>query len=125
MVVIDNYRKSWALRYLREARVELASAQEAPKMASTLIFNAMRRAQAAIYHSLGDPVLIESMIQQKASEENFVEEPILRCLVEIERSIQRVISVPSQPGERFMTVAENVVSIASEIVNLFADESED
>lgn len=125
MVVIDNYRKGWALRYLREARVELASAQEAPKMASTLIFNAMRRAQAAIYHSLGDPVLIESMIQQKASEENFVEEPILRCLVEIERSIQRVISVPSQPGERFMTVAENVVSIASEIVNLFADESED
>jgi len=125
MVVMDDYRKGWALRYLREARVELVSAQTAPKMASSLIFNAMKKAQAAIYHSLGDPAIIEDIIQQKISEQNFVEEPILRCLVEVERSIQQVASSPDSSSERSLRMAETVIHVASEIVNLFVDEAED
>jgi len=124
-MVIDSYRKGWAQRYIREARVELAVAQADPKMASSLIFNSMKKAQAAIYHVLGDPVLIESIIQEKASEENIGEEPVLRCLVEIERSIQLAANLRDQQSEGTFRVAENLISIASEIVNLFAGEMED
>jgi len=119
MIVIDDYRKGWALRYLREAKVELTAARKAPKMGSSLMINAMKKAQAAIYHGLGDPALIEDIIQQKISEGNSVDEPILRCLVEIERSIQQVAGLPNPLDERSLRLAEDVVSTASEIVNLF------
>jgi len=124
MVIADNYRRGWSLRYLREARAELAASQAAPDIASSFILNAMKKAQAAIYHSLGDPVLIESIIQQ-VSEQSLVDEPILRCLVEIERSIQQVAGLPDPASDRSLREAENVIHIASEIVNLFTEEAED
>ena len=52
---MDNYRKGWSLRYLREAEAELTAAKETPYMAPGLMSEAMRKAQAAIYYSLGDP----------------------------------------------------------------------
>lgn len=122
MALMDDYRRAWALRYLREARVELFAAREAPKRASSMIFNAMRKAQAAIYHSLGDPVLIEEIIQGNLSQESSVEEPLLRCLVEIERSIQEVANLSNAGKEKSSRVAEDVLQIASDIVNLFLSE---
>jgi len=122
-VFIDSYGKGWALRYLREARAELLTAKTDPKIASRSIFNAMKKAQAAIYHSLGDPALIEEMVQQKVPEENFTEEPIVKCLVEIERSIQQVASLRDLSIGRSIRTAENIVRTASEIVNLFVEES--
>jgi len=125
MVLIDNYGKGWALRYLREARAELVTARTDPKTASRSIFNAMKKAQAAIYHSLGDPVLIEEIIEQKVSDGNSVDEPIVRCLVEIERSIQQVASLPDLSIEWSLKKAENIVRTASDIVGLFVYEAED
>jgi len=53
--IAGDYRKGWALRYLREAKAELLAAQKTPSIAHSLILEAMRKAQAAIYYSLGDP----------------------------------------------------------------------
>jgi len=121
MSVIDDYRKGWALRYLREARAELMAARMNPKMALDLAFNAVKKAQSAIYHSLGDPASIENIVQQKISEGDFINDPVLRCLVEIEKSIQWVTSLPGSPSEELMTEAENIIEVASEIVKILCE----
>ncbi|MDH5686981.1 MAG: hypothetical protein OEZ48_03855 [Candidatus Bathyarchaeota archaeon] len=124
MSVIDSYRRGWALRQLREAKAELTAAQLNRDMARELIFNATRKAQSAIYHSLGNPASITTIVQQNISEENLTEDPILKSLVEIEKSVQWIASLPSS-SKNAMTVAENIIQVASEIVKLFTNEPDD
>lgn len=119
MPLINDYGKGWALRYLREARAELIAAQKTPYMASNLILGAMRKAQAAIYYSLGDPASVEAIVRQTALQKRFVEDPILRCLVEIERTIQQVMQTSDSDRDRAVEQAGNLVQIASDIVKLF------
>ena len=88
--MVDEYRKGWALRYLREAKAELIAAQKTPYMAPSLILEAVRKAQVAIYYSLGDPAFVETIVRQTIGKKKVVEDPVLRCLVEIERTVQRV-----------------------------------
>lgn len=124
MSVIDSYRRGWALRQLREAKAELTAAQLNRDMARELIFNATRKAQSAIYHSLGNPASITTIVQQNISEGNLTEDPILKSLVEIEKSVQWIASLPSS-SKNAMTVAENIIQVASEIVKLFTNEPDD
>jgi len=119
MPLINNYRKGWALRYMREARAELTAAQKTPYMAPGLILEAMRKAQAAIYYSLGDPSSIEAIVRQMLLKNEFVKDPVLRCLVEIERTVQEVAQVPDSDLERAMKQADDIIQIASDIVELF------
>ena len=124
MSVIDSYRRGWALRQLREAKAELTAAQLNRDMARVLIFNATRKAQSAIYHSLGNPASITTIVQQNISEGNLTEDPILKSLVEIEKSVQWIASLHSS-SKSAMTVAENIIHVASEIVKLFTNEPDD
>ena len=124
MSVIDSYRRGWALRQLREAKAELTAAQLNRDMARELIFNATRKAQSAIYHSLGNPASITTIVQQNISEGNLTEDPILKSLVEIEKSVQWIASLPSS-SKSAITVAENIIHVASEIVKLFTNEPDD
>ena len=124
MSVIDSYRRGWALRQLREAKAELTAAQLNRDMARELIFNATRKAQSAIYHSLGNPASITTIVQQSISEGNLTEDPILKSLVEIEKSVQWIASLPGS-SKSAMTVAENIINVASEIVKLFTNEPDD
>jgi len=125
MPLINNYRKGWALRYLREARAELTAAQKTPYMAPGLILEAMRKAQAAIYYSLGDPPSIEAIVRQTMLKKQLVKDPVLHCLVEIERTVQEVAQVPDSDREKAMKQADDIVQIASDIVRLFTGEKAD
>jgi len=125
MPLINNYRKGWALRYLREARAELTAAQKTPYMAPGLILEAMRKAQAAIYYSLGDPPSIEAIVRQMVFKKQLVKDPVLRCLVEIERTVLEVAQVPDSDRERAMKQADDIIQIASDIVKLFTGEKGD
>ncbi len=125
MTFIDEYRRSWALRYLREARAELKVARTMPETASNAILNALRKAQAAIYHSLGDPSSIEDIVHEKIVERGSIEDPVLRCLVEIEMAIQRIVNLYPVMGKKSFREAENLIRIASEVVKLFSSERED
>ncbi len=120
--MVNNYQKGWALRYLREARAELTAAQKTPQMASSLILEAMRKAQAAIYYSLGEPVFIEAIVRQTASKKQVIEEPILRCLVEIERTVRQVAQTPESDRDRAVNQVDGLIQIASDIVELFTGE---
>jgi len=121
--MMNNYRKGWALRYLREARAELTAAQKTPYMASSLILEALRKAQAAIYYSLGEPTFIASIVHETFYTKQSVEDPILKFLVEIEQTIQQIAQIPRSNSEKVMEQVNDLVQLASEIVELFTGES--
>jgi hypothetical protein len=125
MVMIDGYRKGWALRYLREAKAELAAAQKMPAMAPNLILEAMRKAQVAIYYTLGEPAFIETIVIQTAGKKQAINDPILRCLVEIERTIQEFSQAEEVEITQAMQHGDDMVKMASEIVELFTNEKQD
>ncbi len=125
MPLINNYRKGWALRYMREAKAELTAAQKTPYMAPGLILEAMRKAQAAIYYSLGDPPSIESIVRQTLFKRQLVKDPVLRCLVEIELTVEEVAQVPESDLEKAMKQADEIIQIAGDIVKLFTGEKVD
>jgi len=119
--MMDDYRKGWALRYLREAKAGLTEAQKTPPIAQGLILEAMKKAQVAIYYSLGDPVFVEAIVRQTLQMEP-IEDPILRCLVEIERTVQRAEHTPELNYQNAIKQANDLIQIASEIVELFTGE---
>jgi hypothetical protein len=114
--MMDEYRKGWALRYLREARAELEAARKMPYMAPSLVLEAIRKARNAIYYSLGEPAFIEIVIRETAERAQTIEDPVLKCLVEIEGTIQRLAQVEEVDGERAMKQADDLVRLASDIV---------
>ena len=125
MPLINGYMRGWAVRYLREARAELVAAQKTPYMASSLILEAMRKAQAAIYYSLGDPASLEAIVRQTIIKKQSVKDPVLRCLVEIERTVKEVAQTPDSDKERAFRQAGDIIQIASDIVKLFTGEKAD
>jgi len=123
MATTSNYRKGWALRYLREAKAELLAAQKTPSIAQSLMLEAMRKAQAAIYYSLGDPAFIESIVYQAFySQQPSIDEPVLKCLIEIERMIQRLSQASDSEISKTIEHVDGIVQIASDIVELFTGE---
>lgn len=123
MAMMDDYRKGWALRYLREAKAELAAAQKTPYMASGLILEAVRKAQAAIYYSMGDPAYIEAIVRQTTKKKQPIGDPILRCLVEIERTVRQVAKEPRSHHENTFEQVNELIRTASDIVELFTGET--
>jgi len=121
--MMNNYRKGWALRYLREAKAELSAAQKTPYLAPSLILEAVRKAQAAIYYSFGDPASIEMIIYQTLQRKQFINDPILRFLVEIERTIQQIAQSPRLEIEKVIEQVDDFIQMTSEIVELFTGES--
>lgn len=124
MIMMDDYQKGWALRYLREAKAELSAAQKTPYMASGLILEAVRKAQAAIYYSMGDPVFLEAIVHQTMKDKKPIEDPILRCLVEIELTVQQVAKGPGSDRELIFQQVNELIQTASDIVQLFTGEKD-
>lgn len=123
MTYIGEYRKGWALRYLREAKAELLAAQKTPSIAHSLILEAVRKAQAAIYYSLGDPAFIESIVYQAFySQKKMISDPVLNCLIEIERTIQMLSQTPDSEIPKSIEQVDDMMQTASDIVELFTGE---
>lgn len=125
-MLISDYQKGWALRYLREAKAELTAAQKTPYLAPSLVFEAMRKAQIAIYYSLGEPAFVEGIVYEAIRKKGeLVKDPILKCLVEIELSLQQLAQMPEVNQEKAMEQASGIIQTASDIVKLFTDEPVD
>jgi hypothetical protein len=120
---MDSYRKGWATRYLREARAELLAAQKTPYMATGFIIEALTKAQAAIYYSLGDPAIIISIVNETIQTRCNVDEPLLNFLIEIERVLQNLATNPKTDNEQAITQVNDIIEFTSEIVTLFSGES--
>jgi len=120
--MINDYQKGWALRYIREAKAELIAAQKTPYMAPSLILEAVKKAQAAIYYSLGDPASIETIVHQTMHKKRLIEDPVLKCLVEIERTIREVAQTSGSKSEKALKQAKDLLRTAKDIVELFTGE---
>jgi len=120
---MDEYRKGWALRYLREAIDEIKIAKKDSR-ALDLALDALRKAQRAVYYSLGEPSFIERIVEEALEEALPSESPILKCLVEIERTIKMLESMPDNQKNGAIIVKESdkIISVASKIVDLLISE---
>ena len=121
--MMDQYRKGWALRYLREAKAEIEAARKMPYMAPSLILEAVRKARNAIYYSLGEPAFVEIVVRETAEQKTQdISDPVLKCLVEVEEAVQQLGQLEEMDGERAMRQADNLIQLASEIVETLTEE---
>jgi len=120
--MMDEYRKGWALRYLREAKAELEAARKMPYMAPSLILEAVRKARNAIYYSLGEPAFIENVIRETIEKTQPLSDPVLRCLVGIEEMVQQLLQFEHSDGEKAVKQANNLIQLASDIVETLTGE---
>ncbi|MEM2104180.1 MAG: hypothetical protein QW717_04750 [Candidatus Bathyarchaeia archaeon] len=114
--MIDHYRRGWALRFLREAKAELEAARKMPYMAQSLIVEAVRKARNAIYYSLGEPAFIENVVREAMEKSQIENDPILKCLIEIEVMLKQLTQVEEMNEEKAVKQADTLIQIASEIV---------
>ena len=120
--MIDEYRKGWALRYLREAKAELEAARKMPYMAPSLVLEAIRKARNAIYYSLGEPAFIEILLREEIGKPKPTNDSVLRFLIEIEGVVQQLAQIEEVDGEIMIKQADTLVQIANEVVETFTEE---
>lgn len=120
--MMDEYRKGWALRYLREARAELEAARKIPYMAPSLMLEAIRKARNAIYYSLGEPAFIEVLVREEARKTKPTNDSVLRFLMEIEGIVQQIAQLEEVNGEVMMKQADTLVQIATDIIEALTEE---
>lgn len=120
--MMDDYRRSWALRYLREAKAELEAARKMPYIAPSLVLEAVRKARNAVYYSLGEPAFIENIIKETWEKTQTISDPVLRCLIGIEETVQELNQLKQADGETTMKQADNLIELASDIVETLTGE---
>jgi hypothetical protein len=120
--MMDEYRKGWALRYLREAKAELEAARKIPYMAPSLVLEAIRKARNAIYYSLGEPAFIEILVREEVMKNPATNDSILRFLMEIEAIVQQMSQLEEVNGDAMMKQADLIVGIATDIVETLTEE---
>jgi hypothetical protein len=120
--MMDEYRKGWALRYLREAKAELEAARKIPYMAPSLVIEAIRKARNAIYYSLGEPAFIEILLREEIIKTPATNDSVLRFLIEVESIVQQLSQLEEVNGEVMMKQADSLVEIAADIVETLTQE---
>lgn len=120
--MMDEYRKGWALRYLREAKAELEAARKIPYMAPSLVLEAIRKARNAIYYSLGEPAFIEMLIREEVAKNSSTNDSVLRFLIGIETIVQQISQLEEVNGDAIMKQADSIVDTATDIVETLTQE---
>jgi hypothetical protein len=121
-MMMDEYRKGWALRYLREAKAELEAARKIPYMAPSLVVEAIRKARNAIYYSLGEPAFIEILLREEVMKNPATNDSVLRFLIEVESIVQQISQLEEVNSDAMMKQADSLVEIATDIVETLTQE---
>ena len=120
--MMDEYRRGWAHRYLREAKAELEAAQKIPYMAPSLMLEAIRKARNAIYYSLGEPAFIEVLVREELGKPKPANDIILRFLIDMETTVQQLAQLEEINADAMMKQADTIVQVASEFVETLTEE---
>lgn len=120
--MMSEYRRGWALRYLREAKAELQAARKMPYMAPSLVLEAIRKARNAIYYSIGEPAFIEVLVREEIGKPKPSNDSILRFLIEIEETVQQLGQIEEINSELMMKQADTLVQVASDFVETLTEE---
>ena len=120
--MMDQYRKGWAFRYLREAKAELEAAQKMPYMAPGLLLEAIRKARNAIYYSLGEPAFIEILLRDEITKNSQTNDSVLKFLIELESIVEVLSHAEEVNSDAMMKQADTLVSVATEFVETLTQE---
>lgn len=115
MELLGLVNRAWALRYLREAKAELKLAEEEPGLSILFSMEAAKKAQASIYHCLGDARALEALVFDAMVEEKPPSDKVMELLLAVERAVQ-AISRAGNPDEA-LRMASGLVELASKIVS--------
>jgi hypothetical protein len=120
--MMDQYRKGWAFRYLREAKAELEAAKKMPYMAPGLLLEAIRKAQNAIYYSLGEPAFIESLLRDEITKNTQTNDTVLKFLIDLESTVEALSHAEEVNSHIMMKQADTLVNVATEFVETLTQE---
>ncbi|MBS7644290.1 hypothetical protein KEJ26_06940 [Candidatus Bathyarchaeota archaeon] len=126
--LIDDYRRGWAFRCLREANADFQMAEKTgvQMVAVSLAILAMRKAQTAIYYALGDPIFLNAVVHQIEPTKAPVEDHTLRLLTRIEHFISVRSEMPeSLSKEMALKEARYLIELASELVEFLTSHKVD
>ena len=118
-LLVDEYRKSWVLRYLREARADLEVAEETPYVEPDPLVEALKKTQLALQYLLGEPLIINRIVQATALSEEEIKDPALQLLVEVKEALNRALNVREKTRESMIEYAEGILNLVSEVAALF------
>ena len=120
-LLIDEYRRGWAFRYLREARTELVKAEEnpIPNISVSFALVSMKKAQIAIYYSLGDPELLTFVVIGALQGRDRIKNPLMLLLAQIEQFIHSNSEMAEMLRKDVaIREAKQLLEISSDIVGL-------
>ncbi len=124
-LICDEYRRAWAVRYSREAGVDLALARQAVSIASVrdLSTIALRKAQLAIQYALGQPEYLDVLVSEVLLGRTSSREPLLSLLLKI-RAAMRDISDPQSllNKETIVAVTETIVNASTAVIEAILGE---
>lgn len=126
-LLIDEYRRGWALRYLREARAEFVKAEEnpIPNISVSFALVSMKKAQTAIYYSLGDPEQLTFVVVEAMRGKERIKDPLMLLLVQMEQFISNNGEMAEMlKKDVAVREAKQLVDIASVIVRLMTEEKD-
>jgi hypothetical protein len=118
---MDEYRKNWAVRFLREAESDLSTAEKTPipVMSVSLAVMAMRKAQTSVYYSIGDPAYLTQMVYESVETKKDIENPTMKFLANMELIIRICVNSSEQLGkDAVIHDARMLIVLASKIVSL-------
>jgi len=121
-LLVDEYRKSWVLRYLREARADLEVAEESPYIEPDPLIEALKKTQLALQYLLGEPLIINGIVQAAALGEEEAKDPALQMLVEVKEALNRAVNIREKDRKSMIEYAEGILNIVSEVAALFFKE---
>ncbi len=124
-LLVDEYQKNWALRYMREAESDLSTAETTPvpALSVNLAVLAMRKMQLAIYYSLGDPSYVAFLVGNALQEGFRNEDSFLRFLTHLEWLIQiRSLKTSESDKKDALREAKRLMEMALTFVTRFVGE---
>ena len=120
-LLVDEYRRNWAVRFLREANSDLSTAEKTPIPVMSVSFSvmAMRKAQTSVYYSLGDPSYLAMLVNGAIGGNKAVEDSTMKFLTNLELIIRSCTS----RGDRLekntaINNAKTLIGLASRMVSL-------
>jgi len=116
--ILDEFMKSWALRYLREAEADLSLAKECDsiELIKELSAISMRKAQLAIQYAFGDPNIMEYIFEE-ALVKGLKKEPLIRLMEKINILVKKTVDPQFTAGkDKILVLAEKTLEASSAIV---------
>lgn len=119
--MVDEYRRNWAIRFLREARSDLSTADKTPipAMSANLAVMAMKKAQTSVYYIMGDPSYLTPLVNTAVEEGSGLENATMKFLVDFELVIRSCVNSGERLGKAAaIQNAKSLIELAAKIVSI-------